>query len=229
MFVQTWGDVFTQSFQGIWAGVASIVPSLVIAIIIFAIGWIFASLIEKIIENVFKTLKIDNALKTAGLEDVVERSGYKLNSGVFVGGLVRWFVIVVFLVASFNVLGLSDVNKFLGDVVLSYLPKVIIAVLVLMIAAVIAEAVSKIVVASARAAHIHVAGFLGKIARWAIWIVAILSALDWLGLSAGPLQTIFIGLVAALALALGLSFGLGCKEHAGKLLEKVVRDVTARD
>src|SRR6185436_15383162 len=143
-FVENWGAVFTQSLQGIWFGIASFVPTLIIALIIFAIGWILATLVEKLIEGLFKTFKVDSALKSAGLEDVVERSGHKLNSGKFIGALVKWFVIVVFLIASFDVIGLSQVNVFLKDVVLSYLPQVIVAVLILMVAVVIAEAVQRL-------------------------------------------------------------------------------------
>lgn len=228
-FVENWGAVFTQSLQGIWYGIASFVPTLVIAIIIFAIGWVLAALIEKLVEGLFKSLKIDAALKSAGLEDVVERSGYKLNSGRFVGGLVKWFVIVVFLIASFDVLGLSQVNSFLKDVVLSYLPQVIVAVLVLMVSVVIADAVQKIVVASARAAHVKSSALLGKIAKWAIWIFAILTALFHLGIAPALIQTLFMGIVVAAALACGLAFGLGGKEVAGRMLERTIHTVSDKE
>jgi small-conductance mechanosensitive channel len=221
--------VFTQSLQGTWYGVVGFVPELVIAIIIFAIGWVLAALIERLIEGIFKTFKVDTALKSAGLEDVIERSGHKLNSGRFVGALVKWFVIVVFLIASFDVLGLTQVNLFLRDVVLSYLPQVIIAVLILMISVVIADAVHRIVIASARAAHIKSAVLLGKIAQWAIWIFAILTALFHLGIAPALIQTLFMGVVVALALASGLAFGLGGKDVAARLLEKTIHAVSDKE
>jgi hypothetical protein len=228
-FVQNWGEVFTQSLQGIWFGVASFIPTLLIAVIIFAIGWVLATLIEKLVQGLFKTFKVDSALKSAGLEDIIKRSGYNLNSGSFVGGLVKWFVIVVFLIASFDIIGLSQVNSFLKDVVLSYLPQVIVAVLVLMIAVVISDAVQKIVIASAKAAHIKSAALLGSISKWAIWIFAFLTALIQLGIAPGLLQTLFMGIVVAAALALGLSFGLGGKEAAARILEKTISRVSERE
>ncbi len=228
-FVENWGEVFTQSLQGIWFGVADFVPVLVIAIIIFAIGWVLASLIEKLVEGLFKTLKVDAALKSAGLEDVVKRSGYNLNSGRFVGSLVKWFVIVVFLIASFDILGLSQVNAFLNEVVLMYLPQVIIAVLVLMVSVVIADAVQKIVIASARAAHVKSAILLGHISKWSIWIFAIIAALFHLGIASALIQTLFMGIVVALAIAFGLAFGLGGKEVAGRLLEKTIHTVSDKE
>lgn len=228
-FVENWGEVFTQSLQGIWFGIASFVPTLVVAIIIFAIGWILASLVEKLIEGLFKTFKVDAALKSAGLEEVVERSGHKLNSGRFLGSLVKWFVIVVFLIASFDVLGLNQVNLFLKDVVLSYLPQVIVAVLVLMVSVVIADTIKRIVVASARAAHVRSAVLLGSIAKWSIWIFAILTALFHLGIAPALIQTLFMGVVVAFALAAGLAFGLGGKEVAGRMLEKTIHTVSDKE
>jgi hypothetical protein len=228
-FVANWGSVFTESLQGIWFGVASFVPVLVIAIIIFAIGWVLASLIEKLVEGIFKTLKVDVALKSAGLEDVMKRAGYNLNSGRFVGSLVKWFVIVVFLIASFDILNLDQVNAFLKEVVLGYLPNVIVAVLVLMIAVVIADVIKKLVIASARAAHVKSSALLGSIAKWAIWIFAVIVALSQLGIAATLINTLFMGIVVAAAIAFGLAFGLGGKEVAGRMLEKTIHTVSDKE
>lgn len=224
MYIQTWGDVFTQSLQSVWLGVASFVPNLIIAIIIFAIGWILASLVEKLVEHLFKALKIDAALKSAGLEDVVKRAGHNLNSGLFIGALVKWFIIVVFLIASFDAMGLSQVTMFLQQVV-NYLPQVIVAVLVLMVAMVVGAAMEKIVIASSKAANIRSAIFLGHITRWAIWIFALLTALFNLGIAPALIQTIVTAVFAGGALAIGLAFGLGGKESAQRLVEKWMHNI----
>jgi hypothetical protein len=229
MTVQTWGDVFTSSLQNIWYGFAAFVPTLIIAIIIFAIGWILGALLQKIVESIFQTLRVDHALRSAGLEEIVKRSGYNLKSGTFVGVIVKWFVIVVFLIASFNILGLNDVNAFLSTVVLAYIPQVLVAVLVLMVAVVIADALAKVVVASARAAHIKSAHLLGNITRWSIWIFAALTALYHLGIAPGLIQTIVLGIVIAISLAVGLAFGLGSKEVAGKIVEKFWYQVVEKE
>jgi hypothetical protein len=229
MFVQNWGEVFTNSLQGIWYGVASFVPTLVIAIVIFAIGWVLAALVEKIVESIFRSLKVDSALKTAGVDEVMKRTGHPLNSGVFVGSLVKWFIIVVFLMASFDVLNLPEVNRFLRDVVLTYLPQLIVAVLILMVSVVIGEAMQKIVAASARAAHVKSAHLLGVLTRWAIWIFAILTALFQLGIAPGLIQTIVMGIIAGAALAFGLAFGLGGRDYASGVIEKTAHKLTDKE
>jgi hypothetical protein len=221
-YIQSWGEVFTQSLQNVWLGVANFLPSLIIAIIIFAIGWILATLVEKLVEHLFKALKIDAALKGAGFEEVVKRAGHTLNSGLFVGALVKWFVIVVFLVASFDVLGLSQVNLFLQQVV-AYLPQVIVAVLILMVAIVVGNTMERIVIASARAAHLTSASMLGHVTKWVIWVFAVLTALFNLGIAASIIQTIITAVFAGLALAIGLSFGLGGKTHAEKIIDDTMK------
>ena len=228
MFIQNWGDVFTRSLQGVWYGVASFVPELIIALIIFAIGWILAALVEKLVEHIFKALKVDAALKSAGMEDVVKRAGYNMNSGLFVGVLCKWFVIVVFLMASFDVLGLSQVNVFLRSVV-AYLPNVIVAALVLIISAVVAQAMQKVVVASAKAGHFHVAELAGRATKWSIWVFAILTALYTLGVAPGIIQTVLTAVFAGGALAFGIAFGLGGKETAQKILEKTSSAILQKD
>lgn len=223
-YIQNWGDVFAQSLLVVWSGVLQVLPNIIIALVIFAIGWVLASLIEKLVETLFKALKVDAALKSAGLEDVVKRSGHNLNSGAFVGALVKWFVIVVFLIASFNVLGLSQVNDFLQQVV-AYLPNVIVAVLVLMVSVVIAGAMQKLVVASAKAADVKSAELIGRIAKWSIWIFAVVFALDKVILP-GLVATVMTPILAGLALAFGLAFGLGGKEAAQKIIEKTTHHIS---
>lgn len=226
--IENWGDVFALSLRGVWEGVVNFVPGLIIALIIFAIGWVLAALIEKLVESLFRALKVDSALKSAGLEDVVKRAGHNLNSGMFVGTLVKWFVIVVFLTASFDVLGLKDVNEFLRQV-LNYLPHVIVAVLILMVAIVVANAMQKIVVASARAGHIRSSELLGRVTKWSIWIFALLTALITLGIAPGLIQMILTAVFAGVALALGLAFGLGGKDAAQKWIDKTASHVIEKD
>jgi len=201
------------------------IPRLIGAIILFALGWILAVLVEKLVEHLFKALKIDSFLKSAGLEDVIKRAGYNLNSGLFIGALIKWFILVVVLIASFNALDLNQVTMFLNQVV-QYLPQVIVAVLILMVAIVVGTTMEKVVVASSKAANIKSAELLGRITRWAIWIFALLTALFSLGIASSIIQTVITAVFAGGALALGLAFGLGGKDAAQKIIEKTVKNIT---
>ena len=223
--VQSAGEAFTQSLIRSWESVAWFVPGFVAAIIIFIIGWIFASLVHKLIMTVFKAAKVDSALRAAGIEELVKHSGHNLNSGWFVGELVKWFIMFVFLVASFDILGLTKVNEFLSGVI-DYIPKVVIAVVILMVAAVVADVLKKIVVGSARALSSRSVNFLGSITKWSIWIFAVFAAVYHLGIVPELINTLLTGIVAAFAIAAGLAFGLGGKDTASEILKKITNEIS---
>lgn len=225
MFLTTWADVFNQSFQNLFWGLVQFVPNVLAAVIIFILGWVIGAVLARLVAQVVSALKVDHALRAANVDRVVERAGFKLNSGAFLGALVKWFFIVLGLLVALSVLGLSDVSMFLGAVVLGYLPQVIIAVLILMVAAVVADAVQRLISASAHAAGIRSANLIGTIARWAIWIFAILAALNHLQVANDLIQPLFTGIVVALALAFGLAFGLGGQQAAAKMIEKMQHEV----
>ncbi|MBI1999518.1 MAG: hypothetical protein HYS74_02645 [Parcubacteria group bacterium] len=226
MLFETWSSVLTQSFQGIWFGAVDFVPRLVIALVIFVVGWVIGVLLGRVVAQVIHSLRVDTALRSAGIEDVLGRAGFRLDSGRFIGELVKWFVLVVFLVATLDVLGLTQVNVFLQQVVLAYLPQVIAAALILLIAAVIGDALRKLVVGAARAAEVEAAGLLGGLAKWSVWIFAVLIALSQLGIAEFFAQTLFTGVVVAFAIALGLAFGFGGQDAAGKFMNKLQKDIT---
>ncbi|MEK9166190.1 MAG: hypothetical protein AAB846_00470 [Patescibacteria group bacterium] len=228
MIVQTWGDVLIASFQQLWGGVIGFVPRLVVAVIVFVVGWVIAVALGKVVAQAIRSLKVDKALEGLGMGEPLSRAGIRLDAGAFIGNLVKWFVVVVFLAATVEVLGLTQVTTFLQEVVVVYLPNVIVAALILVVAAVIADVTGRVVAGSARAANLPSSGFLGGVSRWAIWIFAILAALYQLGVAGPFVQTLFTGFIAALALALGLAFGLGGKDTAAKFLERLRSDISNR-
>ncbi len=219
MVLQTWGDVIVASLQQVWASVTNFVPLLIGAVIVFIIGWIVAVSLGKLVEQVVRALKVDHLLSKLDVERAMERGGWRLNSGAFLGGLVKWFLIVVFLLASVNILGLQAVSDFLRDVLL-YIPNVIVAALILIIAALVSTVVERLVRGSVEAAGYR-GSLVGVVARWAIWVFAFVAALLQLGIATALLQTVVTGLVAALALAFGISFGLGGKDAAASFVDRI--------
>ncbi len=223
--VQTWGDVLTASFERVLSGTLVFVPKFLFALIVFLVGMFVAVTLGRVVMHAIRSLKIDHILRSLGLEEYIERAGWKLDSGAFIGGLVRWFFVLVFLLAALDVLQLGAVSKFLSGVVLTYLPNVIVAAMVLLIAAVLGDAASRIVTGSARAAHMPSAGLAGGVAKWAIWVFALFAALMQLGLFQQLILTIVQAFVYGLALAGGLAFGLGGKDSAARYIEKLRSDI----
>ncbi len=225
----SWSEAIVASFQNMWAGVIDFLPTLIAAILILIVGWLVGAVIGKAVCHVIRSIRLDEALRKAGLEDFLQKGGIRLDSGSFLGGLVKWFLIVVFLVAAFDTLKLTKVNEFLKDVVLYYLPQVIVAVLILLVAVVIADVMQKVVRASARTAHLKSANFLSSVTKWSIWVFAVFVALNQLGIAAYFVQMLFTGIIIALSLALGLSFGLGGQESASRFLGKLREEISEKD
>ena len=220
--------IIATTVQSITSEVVRVIPNLVIAIALIVLGWIVGVAFSRIVAQVVDTLKIDGVLRSAGFDKIVERSGHRLNAGALLGGLVKWFIISIFLVIALEVLNLTQVTAFLSQVVFFYLPQVIVAVLILLIAAVVADFASSAAISAAKAAEIGSPYFVGSVARWAIWIFAILAALDQLSVATAFVQTLFTGIVVAVSLALGLSFGLGGQAAASRYIERVSSELTKK-
>ncbi|MFA6999705.1 MAG: hypothetical protein WC241_01160 [Candidatus Paceibacterota bacterium] len=225
-FIQNLGLVLNDSLLSLWYGFINFVPSLLLAIILFILGWVIGSVVGKAVAQVITALKVDKLFESAGVEEVMGRMGMKVNVGKFFGVIVKWFLIIVFLMASLQIVGLTQVNDFLQTAVLFYLPKVIIAAIVLIIATIIAEAMQKLVLGSAKAANLSSANMLGTITKYAIWIFAFIIALSELGIASAFMQILFTGVVVMLAIAGGLAFGLGGKEAAARAIDNISKDMS---
>ncbi len=226
MLIQSWSQVFLLSLQGLWYGFIETFPRILLAIIIFIIGWIVATTLGKLVMMGVDALKLDRSFKNTGVDEALARAGTRLHIGKIFGELVKWFIAIVFLVASLNILGLDQVTIFLQQV-LAYIPQVIIAALILVAGTILADFVKKVVSGSAAVANVRSAKMLGSIAYYAIWILALVTALDKLGIFGYFGQILFTGLVVMIALALGLAFGLGGKEVAGRWLARISDDLSA--
>lgn len=224
----TWGDVFNASLQELWWGFIQFTPKLIIAIVFFIVGWVLGALVAKAFEHVFSALKIDKLFQSIKADEFMKRAGMNLNTGYFVGQVVKWFVIIVFLLPSLNLVGLDSISSFLKDDVLSFLPRVIIAAFILIIATVVAEALSKTIVAGAKTLNLTSANMLGTIAKYAVWIFAFIIAFGQLGVAPAYMQILFTGIVAMLAIAGALAFGLGAKDAAGRFISKLGDDMSHR-
>lgn len=217
-------DVVRASLLTLWSNVAGFLPRLIAAIVVFLVGWLVAVLVAKLVWHVVRLIRLDRALEGVGFRRVWERSGYKLNSPLFFYELVKWFFAIVFLMAATNILGLVQVTEFLRSVVF-YLPNVFVAAFVLLIGVVVARFVEGLVRGSVKAAQLASANFLGSLAKWAVLVFSLLIALSQLKVADEVIRIVVMGLVAAGAIAVGLSFGLGGRAHAEDFIGKMRKHV----
>lgn len=225
--VQTWGEAITVSLLGLWQRLIDFLPALIGAVIIFLAGWVIASAIGRLAEKFMQTIRVDKAAEKIGYDGKIAGKDMHITISAFFGGLVKWFLVLVFVMAAADVLGLNQVTSFL-DSILLYIPNVIVAVVILAAVFLIGNFVYNIVRSSSRAAGIMSATLLAAISKWAIIIFGIFAALIQLGVASSLVSTIFVGIVAMLALAGGLAFGLGGRDEAALILKKIREEITER-
>jgi len=220
MVVRGWIDVLAGSLQDLWATIMSFLPALIGAIIILIIGAIVASILERLVERIVHYLKIDELLKKLGVEGYFQRANIKLNTGYFLGRTVYWFLIIAFVLAASDILRFFTLSAFLRDV-LNFIPDIIVAALILLATLVFAHFLKGLIKASAMGAKLHAANAIGTITWWVVFVFGFLTALLQIGVAVSVINTIITGLIAMLALAGGLAFGLGGKETASDFLRKL--------
>lgn len=223
--VETWGEAVTNSLINLWTAFIMFLPKLIGAIIVFVIGWLIAVALGKLVTRILRALKVDQGFERLGLKKGFKKAGIEWNISRIGGGLVKWFFIIVFLMAATDILGLVKVTDFLVRVLL-YIPNVIVAVIILVVAVLIADLLSKLVFGVAKSSGFKAAKFLGTLTQWAVLIFAFLAVLVQLGIAKSLIQTLFTAFVAMVAIAGGLAFGLGGKEIARDTLEKLRESVS---
>jgi hypothetical protein len=211
-------EIYTRPFVELWTTVAVSLPRIVLAILVFVIGWMIAHLIYKGIVKLFKEAKVDQALEPTGLGKACEKAGYKLNVGKVAGFFLKWFVVIAFLVLSLDILGLETTKGLLVGI-LNYIPQVILAAFVLFIGFIAADFVKKLIVGSSKMVDFKNSGTVGSVAKVSILVFTVLIVLNMLGIGREIINILFIGVVAMISLAGGLAFGLGGRDAAAKAIE----------
>lgn len=218
--IQDWTSLVIGSLQNLWVGTLSALGNIVGALIILLIGLIVAAGLGSLVERLIGLLKLDKGLASLGVKEYFDRAGVNLNTGKFFGKLVYWFLVVVFLLAVSDILGFYSLSGFLREALL-YIPNVVVAVLIMLAAVVIGNALRHIVRASVRSARLHAANFLGSLTWWAVVVFGFLAALSQLGVAVAIVNSLVTGFVAMLAIAGGIAFGLGGKDYAASLIARL--------
>ena len=225
--VQDWGTITFEALQSVWQGFLKFIPNLFGAIIIFVIGWLIAVGIGRLISEILERLKFNKIFERTGWQESLAKAEVKVNPAEFIGAIFKWILVIVFLLAAVEILGLLQFAVLLRSVI-SWLPNLIVAIAILVVAVILADILEKIVKASLTKMGIGYAGFLGQVIKWAIYIFAVLTTLLQLGIAPSVINALVIGFVGMISLALGLAFGLGGKDAAAKLIEDLQRKISEK-
>lgn len=221
----TWGDILIASFNNLWLSFFEFVPRFLGAIVVFVIGWIIAVALANVVRRLIEFLQIDVLVERLNIHKVFERADVELSIARLVAWLVKWFLIIAFLIAAADILAWDQVTDFLRDVA-GYIPRVFVAVVILVAGMVAADFVYQVVSKAVRSTGMLQPNFVAGVAKWAILLFSVIVALDQLDIGRALLNTLVQGLVATIAIGAGLAFGLGGKEHAGKFLDRLRKDMS---
>lgn len=215
-----WYSITLVALQNLWQGFLGFIPNLIGAIIVFVIGWFIAIAIGKLVAEILNRLKFNQIFETVSWKKALEKAELKINVSEFIGAIAKWVLIIVFLKIAVGILGWTDFSLLLGQLI-AYLPNVVVAALIFVVAVIVADILAKVVVVTVESAKFAYSHLAGEIVRWSIWIFAALVILHQLGIGKPLIETLFMGLVAILVIALGLAFGLGGKDVAAGILENL--------
>jgi small-conductance mechanosensitive channel len=221
---------FFASMESLWSQLLSFIPSILGAIIILIIGLIIASLLGKLTKKLIKFTRVDKLIEKTGLKQEIEHLGIKLTFAEVIAWLVKWFFIIVTFIAVVDILKINQLTIFLEKVVL-YIPNIIIAVVILTLGLIIGKVLKNAAKNTLMRMSINekLANFLGNLTKWAILVFSFMAALVQLGIAANLIQTLFTGLILMIAVAGGLAFGLGGREHAKKVLDWIEKEINSKD
>ena len=218
MSIQTWTEATISALFKLWDGFLNFIPNLIGALLVFLIGWFISVGIGKLVAEILARMRLNQFFERAGWKTALEKAELKVNPSEFIGVIIKWILVIVFLLVAVEILGLVEFAGFLRSV-LSYLPNVVIAVLILVVTVIVVEILEKILRATVEGIRVGYGQLVSAIIKWSLWIFAILAILHQLGVARPFMETLFTGIVATLVLAIGISFGLGGKEVAAEILQ----------
>ncbi|MGA2418362.1 MAG: hypothetical protein ABSF55_03940 [Candidatus Staskawiczbacteria bacterium] len=209
----------------------SFIANLVVAIVVFIIGYLISVGIGKIITEILKSLRFNKLFEKEGWRKALQRANVDVNPSEFIGAIFKWVFVIVSLLVAVDILRLTAFAGFLTQV-LDYLPNVIVAVLVFVVAIVISDIVEKLVRATVERLKVGYGFLAASIVKWAIWVFVFFLILGQLlpnnALVATLYNGIIYGIVGALALGIGLAIGLGGKDTAAKVISDMYKKIEER-
>ena len=208
-----------EPLRGFLLSVGDFLPRLALALLILVAGWIVAKMARFAIAKGLRAVNFNVLTERAGMDGFLRDGGIRSDTTDIIALLVYWLVILASLVIGFNLMGLTYITDLLGRVIL-FLPKVMVALLILAFGAYFAKFVGQSICAYLRNVHMQDADLLGNLARYAILTFVVLIALDQVGIGGDIVRQTFLIVLAGIIFALALAFGLGGREWAAELLER---------
>ena len=217
------GEALRASLAGALNTFLSAIPRVIGFALVLIVGWIISSLFARGVEAVLHAVKFNELARRSGFADFVQKMGVRNDSSGVIANIVKWFVRLITLVVAFDTLGLPAVSNVLQQLLL-WLPNLVVALVVLVIGGLAANALSQLVRGTTAQAGFTNPDMLATVTKAAVWGFAIVVAVNQLGIATTLINTLLIGIVGAFSIAFGLAFGLGGRDRAAQMLDTMGRN-----
>lgn len=212
-------DVLLEPVRIFMVQIGDFLPRLALALIVLVVGYFIARVVRFAIVRGLRAANFNVLTDRAGMDGFLRDGGVRADTTEILGLLFYWLVILVALVIAFNSLGLSYVTDLVSRVLL-FVPRVMVALVVLAFGAYFARFIASAVAGYCRKVHLQDADLLGRLAQYAILAFVVLIALDQVNIGGDIVKQTFLIVLAGVVLALALAFGLGGKDWAAEMLER---------
>jgi hypothetical protein len=213
-------DVFLASLNQFWVQLVNFVPKLLAVVVILFFGWIIAKLVRTAVKHILELVKFDNFAQKSGLEAFMNSGDVNVTLSGIISQVVYWLVIIMFVITGANMLGLTEVAQLLHDLA-AYLPRIILAILVMIFGTLLARFINRLVFAWLHSIKFERALVVSTTVEYGIQILALFIALEQLGIGVQLINSLFVIVFGAIFLALALAFGLGGRDRAAKVIEEL--------
>jgi hypothetical protein len=220
--ITDWGAATMTSLTAALSLFLAAIPRIIGFLLIIIIGWFISGLLATAVAALLRAVRFNDLAQSSGFSGFVRNMGVKKDPAGLLADIAKWFVRLIVLVVAFDALGLPAVSAVLQQFLL-WIPNLVVAVVVLVIAGLAANALSNLIRGATAQAGFDNPDLLATIARVAVWAFGIVVAVNQIGVAQELVNTLFMGFIGALALAAGLAFGLGGRETAGQIVDNWYR------
>ncbi|HEX7123390.1 MAG TPA: hypothetical protein VF178_13525 [Gemmatimonadaceae bacterium] len=218
--VEDWGTALRTSLTNALSIFFAAIPRIIAFLVIVLVGWWIASLIARGVLALLRAVNFNSVAERSGFASFVQNMGVRADSAHVIALVAKWFVRLIALVVAFDALGLPAVSDVLRQLLL-WLPNLVVALVVLVLGGLAAVALGNLVRGATAQAGFSNPDFIATIAKAAVWAFAIIVAVNQLGIARTVVNTLLIGVIGALALAFGLAFGLGGRDAASRVVDRM--------
>ena len=215
-------NLFVESFQQFLNQVATFLPRLLGAIIIFILGWLVARLLKTIFVKLLKVSKLSVLTEKSGIDKFFKEGGLKINTISILGTLFYWGIMLIVIITTLNSLNLTIASTIFPQFML-FIPNIIVSIIILIVGIYLARIVSQIVKVSLKNMHEKKANSLTKLTYTSIIILTVFITLGQLNIASSIITSAFQIIFGSICLALALAFGLGGKDKAAEIIKDIFK------